>query len=98
ADTGAPPVPAASAAPFHHAHHHSRLARALRSLDLSNAQRTQVRAILGEARQAKQSGTPETRRQVIGKIEAVLTPGQRVKFEAALKRHAPALSQPAATP
>lgn len=92
------PASAPSAAPFAHKHHRSRLARALRSLDLSSAERAQIRTILGNARQAKQSGTPLPHRQVLSQIEGVLTPAQRTAFEAALAHPVRIHPQPAATP
>ncbi len=97
-DTAATPAPAASAAPFPHRHRPSRMARALRTLNLTSDQQTQIRSILRDARSAKQSGTPETHRQVVSQIEGLLTPAQRATFEAALRHRPAAQPQPAATP
>ena len=95
----APPTPgpaASGAAPSHH-HHRGHLGRALRSLDLSDAQKAQIRTIMSNARQAQENGAPPTHQQIVQHIEGVLTPDQRSNFEAAMARGPRATPHPAAS-
>ena len=92
----APAPPAASGAPSSH-HHRGRLGRALRSLDLSDAQKAQIRTIMSNARQAKLNGSPTTHQQIVQQIEGVLTPDQRPKFEAAMAHGPRTTPHPAAS-
>lgn len=96
--TAPSPAPGAGATTVQPQHQRSKLARALCGLDLSCDQRAQIKTILADAREARRSGTPLPRQQLISRIEGVLTPDQRTAFEAALTRPAQAAPQPAATP
>jgi Spy/CpxP family protein refolding chaperone len=91
------PGPAAGGAPPAHQHHRGRLGRALRSLDLSDAQKAQIRTIVSNAHQAKENGSPTTRQELVQQIEGVLMPDQRRKFEAAMARGPRATAQPTAS-
>ncbi len=76
-------------------------AQALMSLNLSDAQKTQIREIMTAARAQAKTQDPETRRATMraafAKVQATLTPEQRTQFQAklaALRAQQP----PAATP
>ncbi len=91
-----PPAPAASAAGSndgtHAGHHHrNRMMKALKSLNLSDSQRSQIKDVVASYRSSRTSATPMTRDQMRQKIEAMLTPAQRTQFESqmARRRHAP---------
>ena len=76
-------APAASGA-MGGAHHHrrgNRIARILRTLNLTDAQRARVRTAMQNYRAARRAGTPQTRPQLVATIEAALTPTQRATFE-----------------
>ena len=94
----APPAPAATFAPgarAHHGHRHGGgMRKALRSLNLSPAQQTQIDQVFAQARQNR-SSDPATRKanraQIRSRIEAILTPAQRAQLKATLQRnHRPA--------
>lgn len=81
------PAPAASGAP-HARHHGSPFIRALRGLDLSDAQKSQIRTLMQNARSANQNADQATKRANAAKlrtdIENVLTPDQRTKLQQSL--------------
>jgi Spy/CpxP family protein refolding chaperone len=99
-------APAAGAQPGHHHRHRSGFARALRGLNLTDAQKQQIAGIMKTARDnaAKdaKAADPQTRRAntlaVRQQIDGVLTPDQRAQLKANLSRaranekpdHAPA--------
>lgn len=90
---GPPNGPHAVSAPAgQHGHHrHNRFMHALGSLNLSDAQRAQIRDTIRQTRQSNQSADPQTRRANVRamrqQVEAILTPAQRAQFHAALQRH-----------
>jgi Spy/CpxP family protein refolding chaperone len=93
----APPGAAAApqnAAPGAAQRRRPRLRMVLRQLDLTPAQSGQIRSIVQSFRASRSSATPMTRRQMLGQIEGVLTPGQRGRFEAGMHPH----RQPQAAP
>lgn len=63
-------------------------AQALLSLNLSDAQKSQIRAIMKTARAQAKSEDPDTRRATMraafAKVQAILTPEQRTQFQAKL--------------
>jgi Spy/CpxP family protein refolding chaperone len=69
------------------------MAQALASLGLSAAQKEQIRAIMSAARKQNADADPTTRRAnfqaAFAKIDGVLTPAQRTKLHAMLKRPEP---------
>jgi len=69
---------------------------ALRSLDLSDAQRQQLKGIYVQARTARQNGQPISRADLLKQINGVLTPAQRTQFQAALAKARAAQQQPPA--
>jgi Spy/CpxP family protein refolding chaperone len=95
AQPAAPAVPSPGAAAPTHKHHRSPYMAALRSLDLTDAQRTQISDTMKAARAAGKTADPATRRANFEKtraqIDAILTPAQRTQLQAALK-NAPAES------
>lgn len=94
----APPPAAATAAPgasARHGHRHGvGLRKALRSLNLSPAQQTQIDQAFAQARQnrtADPANRKANRSQLRSRIEAILTPAQRAQLKATLQRnHRPA--------
>ena len=116
--TTASPAPAASGAPamghHHHRHHHQSLAHALRSLNLTDAQKQQVATFASQERQANTNADPATRHANAGKfhdqVMGILTPDQKTQLQAAMRqRHgtngesrpdsgAPVVPNPAASP
>ena len=113
---GAPAAPVAPGATTtgphngHHRHHRRGFAHALRGLNLSDAQKTQISGIMKSARtnmQAGKAADPQTRRANMlalrQQIDGVLTPDQRTQLKANLSKerqnmkrdHGPA---PAASP
>jgi Spy/CpxP family protein refolding chaperone len=81
------PAPAASAPARHH--HGNAYMRALRSVDLTDAQRTQIRTLMTNARTNMQSTSDPAARKanfqhLREQIEAVLTPAQRTKLQQTL--------------
>ncbi|MBD5603774.1 MAG: hypothetical protein IAI48_01570 [Candidatus Eremiobacteraeota bacterium] len=88
------PAPAAAGAPQAGMHRpHAKMRAALATLNLSSDQRAQIEGFMKSFHDSRRTATPETRKQLIGQIEGVLTPDQQTAFETAL--HAPA---PAAQP
>jgi Spy/CpxP family protein refolding chaperone len=87
----APPPPAAPAAagapaPRHGAHY----MRALRSLNLTDAQKAQIKTAMQQTRQANENADPQTRKtnleQLRAQINSVLTPDQRAQLQAELQK------------
>jgi Spy/CpxP family protein refolding chaperone len=77
----------------------NRLRAALAQLNLSAAQRSQIRSMIRSFRVARQSATPMTRRQLVSNIEGVLTPDQRTQFQTFMRhRRGNPNAQPAAAP
>jgi Spy/CpxP family protein refolding chaperone len=76
----------AGAAGNPNARHH--FAEALMSLNLSDAQKSQIRGIMDAARAQAKTQDPDTRRATMrtafAKVQAVLTPEQRTAFKAKL--------------
>jgi Spy/CpxP family protein refolding chaperone len=94
AQTPAPLPPAPGAAvpgqPGRHGHHHGGgLRAALRGLNLTPAQSSQIQTLIAQTREANRNADPATRkanRQALrAKVEAILTPAQRTQLQAALK-------------
>ena len=90
-------APAPAAATFapgaraHHGHRHGGLREALRSLNLSSSQQTQIDQAFAQTRQANGNADQTTRkanrRQLRTRIEAILTPAQRAQLKATLQRN-----------
>jgi len=72
--------------------HRGRMREALQNLNLSPAQRGQIRTAFQQFRAAKSSATPMTRAQLRNQIEGVLTQAQRQQFETNI-RHRPVQPQ-----
>lgn len=90
----APAPPAAAGPSTTQQHHHRRgsaYMRALRTLDLSDAQRTQIAGIVDRARAANKNADPASRRagreKLRAEIDAVLTPAQRTRLRDTLARN-----------
>ena len=86
------PAPYPSAAPNgvrHHGHRHNGMRAALRGLNLSASQQTQVQQAFEQTRGANRNADPATRKanrqQLRAKIDAILTPAQRTQLQATLK-------------
>jgi hypothetical protein len=62
---------------------------ALQSLALSPEQHAKIQGMMRSFRQARQAGNPVPRRQMIARIESVLTPQQQHRFEAQIRRPLP---------
>jgi Spy/CpxP family protein refolding chaperone len=94
----APPPAAATFTPgarAQHGHRHGGFRKALRSLNLTPAQQTQIDQAFAQTRQANQNADKTARKanrkQLRSRIEAILTPAQRAQLKAALQRnHRPA--------
>jgi Spy/CpxP family protein refolding chaperone len=90
----APPLGAPSAAPgqpgAHHGRHHNGFRTALRGLNLSTAQKTQIDQIFAQARGQNKGADPATRKanraKVRSQVEAVLTPAQRAQLKSVLQQ------------
>jgi len=71
-------------------HHRNHFMHALRSLNLSDAQRSQIRDLIRQTRVANQNADPQTRRANMvamrQHLDALLTPDQRTRLHAALQR------------
>jgi len=92
-----------SPAHSHHGHHHGRYLHALRALNLSDAQRAQIRDAVRQTRQANENADPQTRRAneqaLHQRVDALLTPDQRTHLQGMLRHHhrqAPTGAQPGA--
>jgi Spy/CpxP family protein refolding chaperone len=93
---GAPP---AAQQQSHHRHHHrSPYLRAMRGLNLSDAQKQQIAGILKNSRTASKATDPQTRRAnmqaVRRQIEGVLTPDQRTQLQTKLAQAHKHFAQP----
>ena len=75
----------AAAMPGAQHHHGGRMGRALRALDLSASQQSQIKTLMTSYRSSRTSATPQTRKQLMAGIENVLTPTQRSQFETAMQ-------------
>jgi len=64
----------------------NRVRAMLRDLNLSPDQRGQIRAMFQQFRAARNTATPITRKALLARIEGVLTPEQRTRFQARLQR------------
>lgn len=93
----APPAPAPGAPagapgqPGMHRHGHGGGFRhALQSLNLSDAQKTQIQQVFAQSRGANRNADPATRKanreKTRAQIEAILTPAQRAQFQTALQQ------------
>jgi Spy/CpxP family protein refolding chaperone len=89
-----PPATAtfAPGTPAHHGHRHGNgLRKALRSLNLSAAQQTQIDQAFAQTRQANRNADQATRkvnrRQLRSRIDAILTPAQRAQLKTTLQRN-----------
>ncbi len=67
----------------------NRMRLALQSLTLSPDQHAKIQGMLRSFRQARKAGSPVPRRQMIARIESVLTPQQQRRFEAQIRRPLP---------
>jgi Spy/CpxP family protein refolding chaperone len=78
----AQPLPSAPSQPMyaHHRPHHA----VWNSLNLSADQKTKIRAILQQQRQASRKFRKDQRQQTLASIEAILTPEQRAQLQAKL--------------
>jgi Spy/CpxP family protein refolding chaperone len=96
AQQAAPPV-AGSPAPHRH-QHGSPFMRALRTLDLSPAQRRQISDASAQMRAANQPAEQTlraNREKLRAQIEAILSPEQRARFQAELQKHRRPTQRPA---
>jgi Spy/CpxP family protein refolding chaperone len=59
---------------------------ALRTLGLSQDQRAQIRNVMRQFRESKQSQQPMTRQQMIAQVRGILTPDQQARFQDAMRR------------
>jgi Spy/CpxP family protein refolding chaperone len=93
-----PPAPAATYAPgvpgapgAHRGHRRGGFRKALRGLNLSASQQSQIDQAFTQSRAANQNADPATRKanrqQLRAKIEAILTPAQRAQLQANLKQN-----------
>jgi Spy/CpxP family protein refolding chaperone len=87
----APAAPLASPAPGTHRHHHGHRGgymRVLNTLGLSDGQKQQIQSVVQQSRQANQTADPATRKanraKLRAQIDAILTPDQRTRLQAAL--------------
>lgn len=87
----APAAPLSSPAPGMHRHHHGHRGgymRVLQTLGLSAAQKQQIQTAMQQSRQSNQNADPATRKanraQLRSRIDAILTPDQRTRLQAAL--------------
>ncbi len=69
---------------------------ALETLDLSDAQKAQLKGVLAQARAARENGQPVSQADLLKQINGVLTPPQRTQFQAALDKARAAQQQPPA--
>lgn len=91
APQAAPTAPAAPGAEGGHRNHHgSAYMHALRTLNLSDAQKQQIKDAAAQTRQANQNADPATRRANMQKlrsqIDGILTPDQRTQLQAELAK------------
>jgi Spy/CpxP family protein refolding chaperone len=85
-------TPAGTAAPQGQWHgqrrHHGGMMHMMRDLNLSDQQKTQIRQIMQQFRQSHQGQRPDAqaREQLRGQIMNVLTPQQRMQFQAKMQQ------------
>ena len=72
----------------HHGRHGHPLRRMAQELELTDAQRAQIRAIMQEARQNRGERAPGARGEVRQRIQAVLTPAQQARAQELRQEHA----------
>jgi len=93
------PTASGATAP-HHRHQGSRYMRALRSLNLTDPQRQQIRDLMSKARTTMHGADQATRRstykQLRSQIDAVLTPAQRTQLQTTLQQSR-GMTKPAGT-
>ena len=87
----APPAPASSAHPWGRQGHHHRggFMHMFRSLNLSDQQKTQIRQIMQQFRQAHPAGSqpdPQARKQMRDQVMNVLTPQQRQQLQTEMQQ------------
>jgi Spy/CpxP family protein refolding chaperone len=93
AQTAPAPYPSAAPANGMRQHHrHNGMRAALRGLNLSSAQQSQIQQAFQESRGANRNADPATRKanraKLRARIEAILTPAQRTQLQATLKARA----------
>jgi Spy/CpxP family protein refolding chaperone len=86
------PAPLPSSAPANgvrHHHRHNGMRAALRTLNLSAAQKSQIQQVFEQSRAANRNADPATRKanraKLRAQIEAILTPAQRAELKAKIK-------------
>jgi Spy/CpxP family protein refolding chaperone len=90
--TPSPGAPAAAPGQpgAHHGRHHNGFRTALRGLNLSASQKTQIDQIFAQSRGQNKGADPATRKANRAKmrtqVEAVLTPAQRAQLQSALQQ------------
>jgi Spy/CpxP family protein refolding chaperone len=102
----APPAPPAAnpahANPGQRHHRGGHYLHALHHLNLSDAQRQQIRTAMTQMRQANQNVDPQTRRanikQLRSQIDGILTPDQRARLHNELRRQHRNIGAPPAAP
>lgn len=77
-----PPPNAPAGAPRHH---HGMMGRAMAGLNLSDAQKGQIRAAREKFKASQSTNTPETHQQLMSDVEGAMSPTQRTQFEGNLK-------------
>jgi Spy/CpxP family protein refolding chaperone len=86
--SSSPATPGAAPAAPHHPHHRSRYFAAIRSLNLSDDQKAQIRGMVRAAKQSNAGADAPTRRanmkQLRAQIAGVLTADQRTRLRTAL--------------
>jgi Spy/CpxP family protein refolding chaperone len=95
---GAAPAAAPGKPGAHNGRHHNAFRSALRGLNLSSAQKSQIDQVFAQARGQNRSADPATRKanreKLRAQVEAILTPAQRTQLRAALqqarRQHQPA--------
>jgi Spy/CpxP family protein refolding chaperone len=95
-----PPAPTQSAAPHHHGHHGGMM-RAMRNLNLSDQQRTQIRQIVSQYRAAHPKGSPrdpQAAKAMRQQVMNVLTPAQRTQFQQNVQQMRARYQRPQARP
>jgi Spy/CpxP family protein refolding chaperone len=95
-----PPVPVtAPGQPGARHGHHNGFRTALRGLNLSASQKTQIDQIFAQARGQNRNADPAARKanreKLRAQVEAILTPAQRTQLQAALQQARRAHRQPA---
>ncbi len=93
APAGAPlasPMPGMPGMHRHHGHHGGAYMRALHALNLSDAQKAQIKTAMQQSRQANQNADPATRKanqqKLRAQIDGILTPDQRTQLQTAMQQ------------